>query len=171
MHNTQMFPSQLASDNADHPIAFGGSHKASPANEDQNTRDSPKANCWTCFPYIMIKFRDPKPSVRQKAVLRLSQFHPDDVIDTLCKGLQDPSILVQMGCIMALQRILDRRAVRPLVEALRKTASETIRYTIIDVLSMIGDASIIPEITPFLADPSLTVQKSAIFALRLLRWS
>jgi len=101
----------------------------------------------------------------------LSQINHPDTVDALLYQLEnnnDPN--VRHGCIVALGRLGDQRAITPILPLLRN-ASEKLRYSAVYALgdlATVGDPDVIAAITPLTNDPDSNVRAAAGDALKKL---
>ena len=92
--------------------------------------------------------QDPEAEVRKSAAHCLAELKAKEAADALSALLDDESPGVIVAASEALANVKDRRALRPLLEALsqRGMHDETRRMDVIESLGILGDAEAIPPL-------------------------
>lgn len=104
--------------------------------------------------------------VRIVSAEALGNFDIPEVFDALVQRLNTEDVMVQIWIVESLGKLQDRRAVGPLVEALRKADSPALQYSIIRVLGILGDPASIDHIAPFAGEQQGIVQGVARSVLK-----
>lgn len=90
-------------------------------------------------------------------------------VPVLVEALEDTANMTRVQIVKALEEIGGPMAVPALLRLLESTDSSVVRYTTIDALSVLGDASIIPHIERYAGDPDHHVRERVEMALRKLK--
>jgi hypothetical protein len=109
----------------------------------------------------------PHPVLGQMAARALAQ-HGYLCVPALVAALPNSRMLAQVEIVLVLEHIGDLRAVAPLMELLRRTTSNLLRYTIIQALGTLGDRQAVELIRSFEQDDDLYLQKRVRIALQRL---
>jgi HEAT repeat protein len=108
------------------------------------------------------------PIVRETAAAELGKTGDPRALPLLVTALDDTHPNVQLWAAQALRDLGDPQAVSTLLERLPQVVSASMRYTIIEALGVLGDASIIPSILPYRDDPDHHVRDRVQAALKKL---
>lgn len=110
------------------------------------------------------------PWIRMSAAKVLGEFHHWAAISGLVDWLKsEHDVMVQSWIVMSLGHQGDSMTVPYLIAALRQTQSNTIRFTILRALGMIGDPQAVSTVEAYLHDADPHVRRDAEEALKKLR--
>ncbi len=116
------------------------------------------------WPVIKEALYADSPLLAQTAASVLAQYGIR-AVPVLIHALPHVPYIVQLAVVTSLIEIGDKRAVAPLMDLLTCTDSDTLRYTIIQGLGVLGVHEAVPLIAPYQDDENHHVRKRARTAL------
>lgn len=99
---------------------------------------------------------------------RALERHGEAAVGILLDAFPNRQPLVQISIVRVLEKINSQRAMKPLMTALERSDSASLRYTIIQALGVLGDSSCIDLIRSYENDPDHHVRERVRVALERL---